>query len=144
MPDAKKRAKMMPSSESMRAWALAVSREIEAWPDVALKNAFGMMLVYRKGIVFAALPRTRALYQQDAILIKFLLEPPALSARIAADQRFAGTMEQRGASSGREPKSQGRKWRIFVMRDDADVHAAIEWLGDAYQLAGRSKHKTRA
>ena len=144
MRDSQKRPKMMPSTDSMRAWALAVSREIEAWPGVRFKTAFGMTLAYRNGTVFAALPRTRALYEEDAILIKFSREPPSLCARIRADRRFAaGTMEQRRTSDGRKPNGEGRKWRIFVMRVDADVHAAIEWLNVAYQQAVRTKRQAR-
>lgn len=145
MKDAPKRARMMSISESMRSWALGLGRELETWPGVILKNAFGMILAYRKGVVFAALPQTRALYEQDAILVKFLRTTPALSARIAADQHFAaGTMEQRSTGTDRNPKGEGSKWRIFLMRDDADVHAAIDWLSEAYQLARTMKHKASA
>jgi hypothetical protein len=127
---------MKPVSEAMRNWAQALSLEVETWPGTTLKSAFGMTLVYRTGVVFAALPKTRALYEEDAILIKFMSEPAGLGARIEAEKRFAaGTMEQRRTS--KRKSGEGRRWRIFLMREDGDVHAAIEWLAKAYRLAGK-------
>ena len=139
-----KRIRMKPVSEAMRAWAEALRREVEAWTGVTLKSAFGMTMVYRQGVVFAALPRTRALYEDDAILLKFNREPRDLGARIAAEARFAtGTMEQPHGSKNKG-RGEGHRWRIFVMRDDADVHAAIEWLAEAYRLAVPKGRKTAA
>ena len=131
MAQAKKRPPMKVASEAMRAWAEALRTELEPWPGVTLKRAFGMVLVYRGEVVFAALPDTRALYAEDAILVKFAEEKAALVKRIAAERRFApGTMGAGGKSKG-----EGRKWRIFLVGEDADVHAAIEWLAEAYRLA---------
>jgi len=134
MEERPKRIRMKAVSEAARGWAEDLRRELEAWPGVTLKDAFGMVLAYRKGVVFAALPRTRALYEEDAILLKFNREPASVAARIAADPHFAaGTMEQRPAS--KRAGGQGRRWRIFVVRDGADLHAAIEWLGEAHRLS---------
>ncbi len=135
-PEPKRRG-MKPVSEAIRNWAQALAREVETWPGTTLKNAFGMTLVYRRGVVFAALPKTRALYEEDAILLKFMGEPADLTARIEAEKRFAaGTMEQRRSGKGKRG-GEGRRWRIFLMREDADVHAAIEWLAEAYRVARR-------
>jgi|HubBroStandDraft_6_1064221.scaffolds.fasta_scaffold17042_5 hypothetical protein len=132
-----KRRPLKPVSEAIRNWAQALAGEAETWPGTTLKSAFGMTLVYRKGVVFAALPKTRALYEEDGILLKFMSEPADLAARIRAEKRFAaGTMEQKRTRKGR-PGGEGRRWRIFLMREDADVHAAIEWLAEAYRVAGK-------
>lgn len=132
MDDQQKRIRMKTVSEPMRAWAEALHREVESWPGVTLKPAFGMIMVYRKGVVFAALPRTRALFEDDAILLKFNRETPALLKRIAAEPRFTpGTMEQR--HDNKKKGGEGRHWRIFLLRSDPDVHIAIEWLAQAYQ-----------
>lgn len=132
-----KRREMKRVSEAMRNWAQALTLEVETWPGTSLKSAFGMTLVYRRGVVFAALPKTRALYEEDAILLKFMGQPASLGARIEAEKRFAaGTMEQRRTGKGKRG-GEGRKWRIFLLRKDADVHAAIEWLAQAYRLAGK-------
>ncbi len=136
MDQAQKRPKMKEPSEAMRGWAEALAVEIEGWPGVTLQRAFGMKLIRRSGVVFAALPSTRALYAKDAILLKFVKESPALAKRISAEPRFAmGTMEQRRTTT-RKASGEGRKWRIFTMREDGDVHAAIEWMAEAYRLAG--------
>ncbi len=137
MEDKPKRIRMKAVSEAARGWAEALKRELETWPGVALKSAFGMTMAYRKGVVFAALPRTRTLFEEDAILLKFNRESPGLAARISAEPRFApGSMERRHAN--RKKGGEGRLWRIFLMRADADVHAAIEWLAEAYRVAAAS------
>jgi hypothetical protein len=118
----------------MRQWAEALAAEVQQWPGVTLKNAFGMRLLYRKGVVFAALPSTRALYEEDAILIKFMTPPAKLANRIAAEPRFVGTMEQRMTKTHKSA-GESKRWRIFRIREDADVHRAIEWMAEAYQVA---------
>ena len=132
----RKRAAMKPVSEAARVWAEALRQEVETWPRVATKAAFGMTLVYRNSVVFAALPRTRALYEQDAILLKFNSLGAGVAARITADSCFAGTMEQR-----HKPKSggEGARWHVFLVREDADVHRAVEWLGEAYEAAKKTR-----
>lgn len=138
MPEKQRRSPMRPISEPMRAWAQALSGELETWQEVIAKNAFGMTLVYRGEVVFAALPATRALYNEDAILLKFALESPALARRIGAEPRLsAGTMKSK------KRKGESSKWHIFLMRSDADVHGAIEWLAEAYRLAQPSRTSKR-
>jgi hypothetical protein len=86
-------------------------------------------------VVFAALPDTRSIHSEDAVMLKFAEEKPALMKRMLAEARFApGPTGARGASKG-----ESRKWRFFLIREDADVHAAIEWLAEAYQLARKRK-----
>ena len=128
-----KRAVMKPTSEAARRWADGLRTELEEWPDVSAKLAFGMTLVYRKDVVFAALPGTRALFEEDAILIKFARETPALAKRIAAERRFAaGSMERQ-----RRKQGEGRRWRIYLLRDEKDAREAVEWLARAYEVAGK-------
>lgn len=134
MAESRKRAPMKPTSEAMRGWAEALCHEVEGWPGVTVKKAFGMTLVYRSGVVFAALPGTRALYVEDAILLKFNNETPALTRRMAVETRFsAGTMDQGGATLEKR-KGESRKWRIFLMMDLSDFHLAVEWLAEAYRV----------
>ena len=135
MENNQRRIRMKAVSEAAGAWAEALKREIETWPGVTLKSAFGMTMVYRKGVVFAALPRTRALFEDDAILLKFNRETPTVMARIVAESRFVpGTMEQRHANKTKS-RGEGRRWRIFLLRADADVNAAVDWLAEAHRLA---------
>ena len=122
-------------SEAARAWAEAMKRELETWPGVTLTSAFGMTMVYRKRVVFAALPHTRSLFEDDAILLKFNRETSSVTARIAAEPRFKpGTMEQRHANKTKS-RGEGRRWRIFLLRGDVDVNAGMDWLAEAHRLA---------
>ena len=130
-----KRAVMKPTSDAARRWADELRTELEQWPGVELKRAFGMMLAYRRGVVFAALPGTRALFEEDAILIKFARETPALAKLIAADRRFAtGSIERQGRNQKRQ--GEGRKWRIYLLREVRDTRDAVERLARAYEVAG--------
>jgi hypothetical protein len=59
---------------------------------------------------------------------------------MVADKRFAaGSMEQRRTTKSKS-RGEGHRWRIFLMREDADMHAAIEWLAEAYRLAASKKN----
>jgi hypothetical protein len=142
LEEKKKRIAMKATSEAMRGWAEALAGEVKQWPGVTLKSAFGMMLVYRTGIVFAALPRTRALYEEDAVLIKFMSEPAALAKRIAGEPRFVGTMEQR-MTKKHKTVSESKRWRILRIREDADVHTAIEWMAEAYRVALQGSRRAK-
>ncbi|KAA6459188.1 hypothetical protein DYQ86_18195 [Acidobacteria bacterium AB60] len=128
---ARKRSPMQPATERMRVLAQALRTELEQWPSVTVKRSFGMMLAYRGKTVFCALPDTKRIYHDDAIMLKFGAEKPALVQRIEADPHFIPA----SLDTGRNSRSESRKWRFFLLRDDADVHAAIEWLAEAYQLA---------
>jgi len=143
MEPRKRRSAMKPTSEAARRWAESLRLEVEQWPAVTVKKAFGMVMVYRREVVFAALPATRALFEEDAILIKFARETPALVKKIAAEKRFAaGTMEQQGNETRREEQrgkkkpGEGRKWRIYLLREERDARESVEWLARAYKLAG--------
>src|SRR3954454_18883042 len=139
MQEKPRRIRMKPVSEAARGWAQALAHEVESWPGVTLKRAFGMTMIYRDGIVFAALPGTRTLYEEDALLLKFNRETSVLNARIAAEPRFVpGTMEQRHAN-GSKARGESRFWRIFLMRSDGDMHAALEWLAEAHRVARAGK-----
>lgn len=125
------RSPMKPATERMRMLAEGLRAELEQWPSVTVKRSFGMMLAYRGKTIFAALPDTKAIYHEDAIMLKFAEEKPALLKRMEADTHFLSA----SLATGRKSKSEGRKWRFFLMREDKDVHAAIEWLAEAYELA---------
>jgi hypothetical protein len=137
MEQSRRRPPMKATSETMRAWAEALSREMESWPGIALKKAFGMTLVYRNGVVFAGLPGTRALYMEDAILLKFIKESPALKKQIAAEKCFSAVAWDATSTDTTQKKRKGesRKWRIFLMSSDADFHRALDWLAVCYRCA---------
>ncbi len=133
MAEKQKRVAMKPVTESVRQWAEALRGELEQWPAVKVRRSFGMTFVYRGDVVFAALPNTRALYAEGAIMLKFEREKPTLAKRMAADGHFVP------GNLAPSHKGEGRKWRFFVLRGDGDVHAAIEWLAEAYQVARKAR-----
>jgi len=134
----RKREAMKPATERMRVLAERLRAELEQWPEVITKRSFGMILAYRGKVVFGALPDSKAISHDDAIMLKFAEEKPALLKRIDGEARFVpGTM-----ASTHRAQGEGRKWRFFRIREDRDVHAAIEWLAEAYQLAQERKGKT--
>lgn len=132
---ARERSAMKPATERMRVLAERLSAELAEWPGVTMKRAFGMMLAYRGKVIFGALPDTKAIYHEDAIMLKFAVEKPALIKRMDAEPLFLSP----SLATGRKSKSEGRKWRFFLMREDRDVHIAIEWLAEAYELARNRK-----
>ena len=127
---APKRSPMKPATERMRMLAEGLRAELEQWPGVTVKRSFGMILAYRGKVIFGALPDTKAIYHEDAIMLKFAEEKMALLKRMEADPHFLAASKATGRSS-----KEGRKWRFFLIRDDKDVHAAVEWLAEAYELA---------
>jgi hypothetical protein len=138
MEKAKKRSAMKPATERMRVLAEGLRAELEQWPGVAMKRSFGMILAYRGKVIFGALPDTRMIYHEEAIMLKFAQQKPALVKRIEGEPRIvAGTM-------GKARNGESRKWRFFLIQEDKDVHAAIEWLAEAYQLARGRKGKPEA
>lgn len=135
MPEKQKRNPMKPVSDAMRAWGEALRAEVEQWPGVTIRRSFGMTLVYRGKLVFAALPSTRALHAEDVIMLKFEQDSAALARRVAAEPHFiAGTL-----ASTHKKQGEGRKWRFFRTASDADIHAAIEWLGVANEAARKRR-----
>lgn len=133
MEPKQRRLAMKLTSEAAQRWANSICLELEQWPGVTMRRAFGMVMVYRREFVFAALPGTRALFEEDAILIKFVRESAVLLKKIADEKRFAvGTMQDRG----KKKQGEGRKWRIYLLREERDVREVVEWLARAYKLAG--------
>ena len=135
---AQERSPMKPVTERMRVLADRLSAELAQWPGVTMKRAFGMSMAYRGKVIFGALPDTKAIYHEDAIMLKFAEEKPALLKRMEAEPHFISA----SLATGRKSKSEGRKWRFFLIRDDGDVHVAIEWLAEAYELARGRKRQS--
>lgn len=136
-----RRSKMKATSTAAQRWAEGLQIELQQWPGVLVKRAFGMLLVYHGDVVFAALPGTRALYEEDAILIKFVHETPALAKRIAAEERFrVGTMQERG----KKRQGEGSKWRIYLLRNEHDARDVVEWLAQAYKLTGKTNQSAQS
>ena len=117
----RRRPKLPPVSEQMRAWAAALAAEVKAWPQVSARSFFGFTALYRRSQIFALLPRTRGMEFPDALAFK--LEKPASKdrRRLSDDIRVGQTK----MGSGR--------WYTFTIREDGDLRDAAEWLQIAHE-----------
>jgi hypothetical protein len=114
-------------SEEMKAWSAALAGEVGGWPQVAPRVFFGLTALYRKDKMFAVLPRTRGMETPNGLAFRLDTHAAALRARLAADPRVAAAdMKQ-------------ARWFRFELSSDADLHDALDWLGRAYDAAGRDK-----
>jgi hypothetical protein len=114
-------------SEEMIAWCAALADEVGGWPQVAARSFFSFTALYRKGQMFAMLPRTRAMETPDALA--FRIDAPSIMDRVRLEK------DARIASAEIEKK----RWFAFELSSDADLHDALEWLGCAYIAAAKSK-----
>jgi len=121
------RAKLPPVSEQMKAWSSALAAEIGDWPHVTTKSFFGFTALYRKDLMFGALPRTRAMQTPNSLVFKLVDASARLGARLESDARV-GNMQMEKA-----------RWYTFELSSDSDLHDALDWLGRAYEAAGKKK-----
>ena len=116
-------------SEQMKAWSSALEAEVADWPHASTRSFFGFTAVYRKDKIFAALPRTRAWGTANSLAFKLPTGNLALQSRLDKDSRVGYTLMGK------------TRWFTFELSSDADLHAALDWIGEAYTAAGRSAKK---
>ena len=123
----RERPKLPKVSEQTKAWSAALSAEVTGWPEVRTRAFFGFNALYRGERIFALLPRTRAMGTPDSIALKF--ESPTARVRklLEADPRIGST------------DMQATRWYTFELSEDAHLRDALDWLGRAYEAAGRRK-----
>jgi hypothetical protein len=117
----------------MKAWSAALAAEVADWPRVSARSFFGFNALYRGEQMFAALPRTRAMQTPNSLVFKLVDAPVPLRKRLKADSRI-GSMEMKTA---RETKK--ARWYTFELSSDTDLHDALDWIGRAYDTAGKRK-----
>jgi len=118
-----------PASEQMKAWSSALAAEIADWPGVDARSFFGFTALYRRAYMFAALPRTRSWGTGNCFAFKLENPSARLRARLENDRRI-GAMQMQNA-----------RWFSFEIASDADLHEALDWLGRAYDGAGKVKKR---
>jgi len=121
------RPKLPRVSEEMKAWSAAMVSEVAGWPRVSTRSFFGFTALYRKDRIFALLPRTRGMATANSLAFKLDPATPTVRARLDEDPRVAST--QMGKA----------RWFTFELSSDSDLHTALEWLGAAYETAGKNK-----
>jgi len=119
------RPKLPAVSEQMKAWSAALAAEIEGWPQVTGRSFFGFTALHRQDRIFALLPRSRGMETANSLAFKFVSLPPRLLRRLQQDRRIASTEMQKA------------RWFTFELTSDADLHDALDWLGRAYDAAGK-------
>jgi hypothetical protein len=112
--------------EAMKHLASLLEGELRGWPGVTTKPMFGMISFFRKGAIFAAVPRTRTLRSPQSIILKFDPMPPALAAKTAVEPRLT-----------RDAPGPGAGWHAFDLSSENDIKDALWWLNQAYELAGK-------
>jgi hypothetical protein len=111
------RPKMPPISEEMKQWSAMLKTEVSGWPQITSKPMFGMMVLYRRRKIFAALPVTRGFDTPNSVIFRFDPMPHDLEERASKDGRIAP----------------GRRWFSFEVRSAADLRDALWWLNQAYE-----------
>lgn len=112
----------VPISEEMKQWSAMLTSELIGWPNISTKSMFGFFFFYRRGKVFAALPRTRGFDSPSTLIFKFDAMPPALHRRAQNDGRMDANT-----------KASSKGWFSFRMDSEADLHDALWWLNHAYE-----------
>lgn len=116
--------KLVRISEEMRQWSATLEEELRGWPRVTSRPMFGLIGFYHHGVIFAALPRTRALSSPSSIIFKFDPMPPTLLRRARKDSRIVS-----------ERESPDAKWHSFELNTTGDLRDALWWLNRAYEAA---------
>ena len=116
--------KFLPISEEMKEWSALLQSELNAWPAITTRSMFGFLFFYRRGAVFAALPRTKGFDSPSSLVFKFDPMPPRLTKRATADQRMDAST-----------KVTSKGWFSFKLSSDADLRDALFWLNQAYEAA---------
>lgn len=132
-PEAKsirpKKPKWFPVDDEMRALSGLLEKEVLDWPDVSERPMFGYKGLYRDGVIFAALPRSRAMKSPRSILFKFASLSPASLLSVQEDPRVDSLSGEPGAG-----------WFVFEMENHSATQGALGWLARAYEAAKKQSH----
>lgn len=121
----KRTAPLEKISDEMKVWAGLLSEEVAGWPDVSTKPMFGLTALYRGKEIFGLLPKTRALGSANAVAFKLVGASAKIMGQLKRESRIQETMLA------------AAKWFVFEMESDKDLRGVLEWLGVAYEAAGK-------
>lgn len=107
----------------MKAWSAALAAEIRDWPQITQKSFFGFTALYRGTKIFGLLPRTRGIFKGNAVALRFHDVNRATRSRLEKDERISAFDKNK------------MRWFSFELSCDADLHAALDYLGLAYESA---------
>ncbi len=95
--------------------------ELLTWPSVTSRLMFGMTVFYRKGAIFAALPRTRCFETPNSIAFKLYDKSSRIRKMLESDARIANTLRP------------DARWITFELASDKDLAGALKWFDVAYR-----------
>jgi hypothetical protein len=99
----------------MRHVCALIDGEISQWPEVTSRSMFGFRAYYRRGVIFALLPETRALETPNSIAYK---------------------LENGGAR-------EGAKWISYETDGPENVRTVLALLDRAYMAVGQRRKGSR-
>ena len=113
-------------SDEMKEWSAILQSELNSWPSIRTKAMFGFLFFYRRGNVFAALPRTRGFDSPSSLVFKFNPLPRALRKRAQGDSRMHTST-----------KATSKGWFSFELSSENNLSDALFWLNYAYETAAQ-------
>lgn len=113
----RERPKMPPISEEMKQWSAMLKTEVSGWPQVAPRPMFGMLALFRRKKIFAALPTTRAIGTPNSVAFRWKTVPQDLAECASKDPRV----------------KPGKHWFTFEVGSTEDLRDALWWLNQAYE-----------
>ena len=120
------RVKLSPVSDQMKAWSSALAAELVDWPQLTQKSFFGFTTLYRGKTMFGALPRTRG-FQGNSVAFRLDHASRGILDRIDKDARIAAFDKDK------------KRWFLFELSSDADLHEALDYLATAFEAARNPK-----
>jgi hypothetical protein len=119
-----KMPKWFPVDDEMKELSAMLEKEVSDWPGVSKRPMFGYQGLYRDGVIFAALPRSRAMKSPRSLLFKFPSMSPAILDSAKKDSRI-----------DTDSRAPGPGWLMFEMDETSATKDALGWLGRAYEAA---------
>jgi hypothetical protein len=105
----------------MKEWSDFMGAELSSWPAVTSRRMFGMTVYYRKGVIFAALPRTRSFGTPTSVAFKLYRKSTSIRRTLMQDSRISSALDENA------------KWISFELGDAKDFNDALKWLDLAYR-----------
>ena len=103
--------------------------ELASYPGVTTRPMFGFVGYYRASVIFAALPKTRALNSATSFIFKLNRAPGNVLERARRNPRI--TVSTKGMAG----------WQTFEIAADQDLAAAQHWLIEAWRWARASRKR---
>ena len=117
----KERPKFARISEEMKHWSALLEAELSTWSAVTTRRMFGGLALYRKGKIFALLPRTRCFETPHSVAFKLATKTPQLTRQLRADSRIP------------DSRKDDANWISYEVRSAEDLKDALKWFDLAYR-----------